>query len=132
MENLMVIANLLIKKEETKSIKLPMVVLCILSLLLLSTAMAKMVMYIAAYGLTVKRIISTTFLIWLVIVFIMCTVRLYKPFNLIKIAVLTGAVMFCILFSFDIGMESHKFNEKYGFEEKTTVKEYAVVDEVRI
>jgi hypothetical protein len=128
----MVIANLLIKKEETKAIKLPMVVLCILSLLLLSTAMAKMVMYIAAYGLTVKRIISTTFLIWLVIVFIMCTVRLYKPFNLVKNSVMTGAVMFCILFSFDVGLHSNNFNEKYGFEEKTTVKEYAVVDEVRI
>ena len=129
---LLAIANLLIKKEETKSIKLPMLVLCILSLLLLSTAMAKMVMYICAYGLTVKRIISTVFLIWLVIVFIMCTVRLYKPFNLVKTAVITGAVMFCILFSFDIGMESHKFNEKYGFAEKVTVKEYAVVDEERI
>ena len=129
---LMVIANLLIKKEETQAIKLPMVVLCVLSLLLLSTAMAKMVMYICAYGLTVKRIISTTFLIWLVIVFIMCTVRLYKPFNLVKSSVMTGAVMFCILFSFDIGMKSHKFNEKYGFEEKVTIREYAVVDEVKI
>ena len=116
---LLTIANLLIKKEETKAIKLPMVVLCVLSLLLLSTAMAKMVMYIAAYGLTVKRIISTVFLIWLIAVFVMCTIQLYKPFNLVKTAVLTGAVMFCMLFSFDIGMESHKFNEKYGFEEKT-------------
>ncbi len=130
---LLAIVNLLIKKEENKAVKLPMLMLCVLSLLLLSTATAKMAMYICAYGLTVKRIISTTFLIWLVIVFIMCTVRLYKPFNLVKTAVLTGAVMFCVLFSFDIGMESHKFNEKYGFEEKIAIKEYAVIDsEVKI
>ena len=45
---------------------------------------------------------------------------------------MTGAVMFCILFSFDIGMESHKFNEKYGFAEKVTIREYAVVDEMKI
>lgn len=117
--SLLAISNLLIKKEENKCIKPPMLVLCILSLLLLSTAMAKMVMYIAAYGLTVKRVISTVFLLWLVVVFVMCIIRLYKPFNLVKTAVLTGTVMFCVLFSFDIGMESHKFNEKYGFEEKT-------------
>ena len=105
-----------------------MIVLCVLSLLLLSTAMAKMVMYIAAYGLTVKRIISTVFLVWLVMVFVMCITRLYKPFNLVKAAVISGVVIFCILFSFDIGLHSHNFNKKYGFEEKTVVKEYAVID----
>ncbi len=122
--SLLALCNLVIKKEENTKIKLSMTVLCGLSLLLLSTAMAKMVMYICAYGLTAKRIISTVFLIWLVMVFIMCIARLYKPFNLVKTAVMTGTVIFCILFSFDIGMESHKFNKKYGFEEKAVEKEY--------
>ena len=117
---LLTVCNLVIKKDENAKIKLPMAVLCILSLLLLSTAMAKMIMYIAAYGLTVKRVISTVFLIWLVAVFVMCIARLYKPFNLVKCAVLTGVVMFCIMFSFDIGIISHKFNEKYGFSEGKT------------
>ena len=131
--SVLAICNLLIKKEEIKTIKLPMLVLCVLSLLLLSTATAKMAMYICAYGLTVKRVVSTVFLLWLVAVFVMCITRLYKPFNLVKTAVITGAVMFCVLFSFDIGMESHKFNEKYGFEEKIAIKEYAVIDsEVKI
>ena len=116
--SLLALANLLIKKEEAKSIKLPMLVLCVLSLLLLSTATAKMAMYICAYGLTVKRVISTVFLLWLIAVFVMCIARLYKPFNLVKTAVITGAVMFCVLFSFDIGVHSDNFNEKYGFVEK--------------
>ncbi|MBQ7903253.1 MAG: DUF4173 domain-containing protein [Oscillospiraceae bacterium] len=116
---LLAIVNLLIKKEENKAVKLPMLVLCVLSLLLLSTATAKMAMYICAYGLTVKRVISTVFLMWLIAVFVMCIIRLYKPFNLVKAAVITGAVMFCVLFSFDIGLHSDNFNEKYGFEEKT-------------
>ncbi|MBE6865688.1 MAG: DUF4173 domain-containing protein [Ruminococcaceae bacterium] len=131
--SVLAICNLLIKKEGIKAIKLPMLVLCVLSLLLLSTATAKMAMYICAYGLTVKRVVSTVFLLWLVAVFVMCITRLYKPFNLVKTAVITGAVMFCVLISFDIGMESHKFNEKYGFEEKIAIKEYAVIDsEVKI
>ncbi len=116
-------ANLLIKKEEINAIKLPMVILCVLSLLLLSTATAKMAMYICAYGLTVKRVVSTVFLVWLVAVFLLCIARLYKPFNLVKTAVITGAVMFCVLFSFDIGLHSHNFNKKYGFEEKVVITE---------
>lgn len=122
--SLLMISNLLIKQDEYRAIKLPMTVLCILSLLLLSTATAKMAMYISVYGLTVKRVISTVFLLWLIIVFVMCIIRIYKPFNLVKVAVITGAVMFCILFSFDIGLHSHKFNEKYGFNEEAVEKEY--------
>ncbi len=116
---LLAICNLLIIRNEAGKIKTPMVILCLLSLLLLSTATAKMAMYISVYGLTEKRIISTVFLLWLVVVFVMCIIRLYKPYNLVKAAVMTGAVMFCVLFSFDIGVYSDNFNEKYGFEEKT-------------
>ena len=128
--SLLAICNLLIKEDEKHNIRKPMVLLCMLSLLLLSTATAKMVMYISVYGLTVKRIISTVFLLWLVCVFVMCIVRLYKEYNLIKTALFTGVVMFCILFSFDMGKLSYDFNTEYGFEEKIVVKEYAVVDSV--
>lgn len=113
--SLLAICNLLIKKDERHNIKKPMLMLCVLSLLLLSTATAKMVMYISVYGLTVKRVISTVFLLWLVCVFVMCIARLYKEYNLVKVALLTGVVMFCVLFSIDLGEASYNFNERYGF-----------------
>jgi len=121
---LLAVSNLLTVKSEENAIKTPMTVLCALSLLLAATALAKMAMYIAAYGLTVKRIISTVFLLWLAVVFVLRILKMFRNFNLVKTAVLTGAVMFCILFSFDIGMHSHNFNIRHGFE-KTVQTEYA-------
>ncbi|MBQ3008012.1 MAG: DUF4173 domain-containing protein [Oscillospiraceae bacterium] len=113
--SLLVLCNLLIVKEEYSGIKFPSGLLCILSIILLFTAMSKMIMYISAYGLTEKRIISTVFLVWLVTVFILCLFRLKKTFNITKYAVMTGAVMFCILFSFDIPVHCINYNEKYGY-----------------
>ncbi len=111
---LLAVTNLVNKKEDT--IKTAQLLLCVLSLLLLSTAMAKMGMYIAAYGLTYKRVVSSVFLIWLMIVFRLCILRLYKPFNIVKVAVITGAVMFSVMFSFDISFHCHNYNAAKGFD----------------
>ncbi|MBQ8603597.1 MAG: DUF4173 domain-containing protein [Oscillospiraceae bacterium] len=128
---ILIIAHLIVRKEDENQIKAPVTVLCVLSLLLLSTAMAKMVMYICAYGLTEKRIISTVFLLWLAVVFVMCIIRLHRSFNLTKSALLTGAVMFCVLFSFDIAVHSENFNTKYGYDMKAQVETY-IQTEIRM
>ncbi len=119
------------KKDDESKTKKPVLLLCVLSLLLLSTAMAKMIMYILAYGLTEKRVIGTVFLLWLAVVFIMCIIRLYRKFNLTKSALLTGAMMFCVLFSFDIRTHSDNFNKKYGYNMKAQVETY-IQTEIRM
>ncbi len=123
--SIMALCNLLIIPREKDKIRLPMTVLSVLSLMLLSTAMAKMIMYISAYGLTFKRVVSTVFLIWLVIVFLLCIVRLNKNFNLAQVCLLTGAVMMCVMFCFDIELWRYKFNHKYGFMPEVPSIEYA-------
>ena len=108
-------AFLLSKKDREKEIEKPALLLCLLSLALLSTATAKMIMYISAYGLTEKRIISTVFLIWLAVVFVMCIIRLKKRFNLTKAALMTGAAMYCMLFCLDLYAISQSYNLIFGF-----------------
>ncbi len=122
--SILAICNLLIRKDEQFGIKAPQLILSVLSLLLLSTAMAKMAMYITAYGLTFKRIVSSVFLIWLMLVFSLCIARLYKNFNLTKAALLTGTIMFCIMFSFDIGKYRYEYNISHDFAEKTVQQEH--------
>lgn len=72
------------KERNGSRLKRPVIVMCLLSLLLLCTAGAKMAMYIAAYGLTPKRIISSLFLLWLMLVFAGIIVSRYRQFNLVK------------------------------------------------
>ncbi len=112
---LLTAAFLLSKKDREKEIEKPAFLLCLLSLALLSTATAKMIMYISAYGLTEKRIISTVFLIWLAVVFVMCIIRLKKRFNLTKAALMTGAAMYCMLFCLDLYAISQSYNLIFGF-----------------
>lgn len=112
---LLTAAFLLSKNDREKEIEKPAFLLCLLSLALLSTATAKMIMYISAYGLTEKRIISTVFLIWLAVVFVMCIIRLKKQFNLTKAAVMTGAAMYCMLFCLDLYSISQSYNLIFGF-----------------
>lgn len=116
------LCNLLLIENDTEKTKKPMVLLCALSIVLISTAMAKMIMYMSAYGLTEKRIIGSVFLVWLSVVFILCILRLNRSFNITKLSVVIGAVMVCILFSFNISLHCNNFNEKYGFYEKNAVE----------
>ena len=68
-----------------------------LTLLLLTTAASKLGMYIVAYGFTVKRCISSIFLIWLFLVFILVLIYQKKDIPLIRWAVFAGAVFFTLL-----------------------------------
>ena len=67
------------------------------TLLLLITAASKMLLYIRAYGLTVNRIIPTVFMIWMGMVLISFILRQWKQFPMVRICVLTGAVLFSLL-----------------------------------
>ena len=73
------------------------VLLAVLTLLLIATAMSKMVLYICAYGLTEKRVITMVFMIWLLVVFLMMIIWQYRKLPIVRIAVMTGAVLFCLL-----------------------------------
>ena len=73
-----------------------------LTLLLLTTAASKLGMYIVAYGFTVKRCISSIFLIWLFLVFILVLIYQKKNIPLVRWSVFAGAVFFTLLCVFPV------------------------------
>lgn len=69
----------------------------VLTLLLIATAASKMALYIQVYGLTVKRVLVSVFLLWMAVSFVLILVRQIRRFRLVPWLVFTGAVLFCAL-----------------------------------
>lgn len=86
------------------------VLLSVLTLLLITTAVSKMGLYIAAYGLTVKRVLTMVFMVWMAIVFALVIVRQRKSFPLARICIFAGAVMFCLLCVLPVGEMIQAYN----------------------
>ena len=68
-----------------------------LTRLLIVTAVSKMGMYIDVYGLTVLRILPLIFMLWMGVVFVCIIIRQKKEFPMVRICVMAGAVMFCLI-----------------------------------
>ncbi|MBQ6625840.1 MAG: DUF4173 domain-containing protein [Ruminococcus sp.] len=97
---LVAISLLLKRKEDKKSILLKVisVVFSLFTLVLISTAIAKMVMYIEQYGLTPKRVYASWFMIVLAVVFLLIILKQFiKKLKLIVISLTVLVVMFAAL-----------------------------------
>ena len=90
------------ERGEHKGISLLTVFLSILTLFLVVTAVSKLVMYISVYGLTVNRIIPMMFLIWIVLVFVCIILSQKYKIHTVRICVIAGAILFCLLCIFPI------------------------------
>lgn len=74
------------------------IVFSVFTLILISTAVAKMVMYIDCYGLTQKRVYSTWFMLFLAIVFILLGIRQFaSKINTVALSLAVGFVMLSAL-----------------------------------
>lgn len=92
-------------KTETgknKVFRIMAVCLSVLTLMLLLTAASKMVLYIWAYGLTVKRVLTMVFMIWMGFVFVCVMIRQKKEISLVCLCVMVGAVFFSLLCIFPV------------------------------
>ena len=97
---LIVIALFLKRKENKPSILLKVlsVVFSVFTLVLISTAVAKMVMYINCYGLTPKRVYSSWFMLVLAIVFILIIIKQFvKKLKLVALSLSVLVLMFTAL-----------------------------------
>ena len=85
------------RKKEGKlpvSVKLMLMFLCVFSLVIAFTEVAKMKMYMDAFGLTRLRILTTVFTVFLALVFVTLIMRLFiKKTPYMKIAAVIGAAM---------------------------------------
>ena len=72
-------------------------VMSVFTLLLISTAMSKMFLYIKCYGLTQLRVYTSWFMLLLFIVFAVILARQFARFNGSRIVVICAVVMFLVL-----------------------------------
>ncbi|MDO4261964.1 MAG: DUF4173 domain-containing protein [Eubacteriales bacterium] len=91
------------------------VLLSALTLLLILAAAGKMAMYMSAYGLTCNRILPMVFMIWMAVVFVCQILRQWKTFPMVRICVLTGAVLFALLCVLPIEALADLYNLRAGF-----------------
>lgn len=83
-------------RERPKALTVYAVILCVFTLFIIATALAKMVLYISAYGLTPLRVYTAWFMVLLAISFLVLLIRQFTA-KLPTAAVLTSA--FIILFA---------------------------------
>lgn len=98
------VAVRLLSKKEGRTATALLCLLGIETLLLISTAVFKMGLYIEVYGLTLRRVHATWFMFVLFFVFVLLIVSLYqKQINTVKWSVLFGSVAFLALCYCNVG-----------------------------
>ncbi len=120
------------QKGEWRALRLLNGALAALTLLLLATAAAKMALYIGAYGLTEKRVLASTALLWLVFVFTCVLLRQFsaealRRLPLVRAAVWVGAVLFTLLCTVPVIEMMGQYNEAHGFVDEPAAA-YSTVD----
>ena len=83
--------------DAPKILRIETTVLCLFTLMLITTALSKMVMYINHYGLTQLRLYTTWFMILIFVIFIIVAVRQFRRFNSAKAIALSLIIGFVIL-----------------------------------
>lgn len=124
--------------EENRMLRLCNSAVSVLTLLLIATAASKMALYIQAYGLTVKRVLVSVFLLWMAISFVLILVRQVRRFRLVPWMVFTGAVLFCALCVLPVEDGIDAYNQarveagtlQPGGEEAETMLEMPTLEEV--
>lgn len=111
-------------RSENKALRRLNILLSALTLLLLTTAAAKMGLYIYAYGLTEKRVLVSVFLIWLAAVFTAVIVMQLRRVELVRFAVILGAVMFTLLCLLPVGRGIQAYNDFFCKNEPVLTEPY--------
>jgi len=105
---------LLAKKKKGKvchSIKAISTFISVFTLIIIATAISKMVLYITAYGMTVLRVTTSAFMLFLSIVFISVILRIYlNKINIIKTALITAGCIILILGTVNVNSVCTRYN----------------------
>ena len=94
---IVILASAFSRKKEGRlplGVRLPSLFLCLFSLVITGTEVAKMKMYTDTYGLTRLRILTALFMVFLAIVFLALIVHLFvRKFPYLKVAVIAGVIL---------------------------------------
>lgn len=104
------------------------------TLVIIATAVSKMVLYIDAYGMTVKRLTTSAFMLFLAVVFVSVILYLFIPrVNVVKTALITAGCVLLVLGIGNVNAVCARYNyESYCAGRLTTVDVeamYALGDE---
>ncbi len=93
------------------ALKVLAIIFSLFTLVLISTAIAKMVMYINYYGLTPKRVYSSWFMMVLTLIFLLIIVKQFAGrFKLIALSFATVVLMFTVLCVSNVDSFIAKYN----------------------
>ncbi len=105
---------LLAKKQNGKAcygIRLLATFIAVFTLLIIATAISKMVLYIDAYGMTVLRLTTSAFMVFLAVVFISVILRIYfLKINIVKTALLTAGCIVLMLGTVNVNRVCAEYN----------------------
>lgn len=97
--SLLTLANLFCKKpqRENYALKILNCLLSLLTLILIATAFSKMALYIGAYGLSIRRLLPSLFMVFLAVVWVGVIVLQKWQFSIVRLSAFTGTLMICAL-----------------------------------
>ena len=98
----LVFVSLMIAKKEKGSVCIAVkgltTFIAVFTLIIVATAVSKMVLYIGTYGMTVLRVTTSAFMLFVTVVFISVILRIYMHrINIIKVALVTAGSILLIL-----------------------------------
>jgi len=110
----LIAVSLWMRRDQTAELvvfKIANALLSLMTLVLIGTAMAKMLLYIDTYGLTLKRVLASWLMILLAIVFLLIIVKQIVPrFKLISASAIALTVMVGILAFSNVGGRIADYN----------------------
>ena len=111
---LVFVALLLAKKKEGKvctAIKALATFVATFTLIIIATAISKMVLYIDTYGMTVLRLTTSAFMVFLAIVFLSVILRIYlRNINIIKTALVAAGCILLLLGTLNVNAVCARYN----------------------
>lgn len=130
----LVFLSLLLSKKENgnvcNGIKAILTFISVFTLIIIATAISKMVLYIGTYGMTVLRLTTSSFMLFLAIVFVSTVLRIYIiKVNIIKTALITACFIILTLGIANVNAVCARYNyEAYKAEKLETIDIKAIYD----
>ena len=93
------------------AVKIPSVFTTVFTLIIIFTALSKMVMYIDAYALTVSRVFASLFIMWLGILFVGMLIRVFKEkADLLRLGLILALIILSVLGISNINAQIANYN----------------------
>lgn len=122
---LVFLSLLLAKKSNGKAcigIRVLATFIALFTLIIIATAISKMFLYIDEYGMTVLRITTSAFMIFLAVTFLAVILRIYvNNINIVKTAIITSGIIVLLLGTVNVNGVCAKYNYQAYKENKVAI-----------